>query len=653
LVNSYQLQERRRKELGKRIRKHPGHPVLPILPGHDQPDPHQRRCFGCGELGHLKGDPAYKAGPDDVWKGAPPLWKARRGADGKRKRVGKGKDKGKGGGKGIGKGKGQPYQRNLGDRKPAEGSGEKKDGICHNWSRGNGYCKYGPNCNYKHEGPQGGKKRNADVASLLTSGGTKKSRKKLVTLLMKDLQESMKGIDRGEKHGRDDEHEDEDAHVYKLIRGAPTVMFTQRGDDSQEYRPKWEDDLEGDSDGEKVKPVTRGQRQSKRRNVRFSVTLMATPKRESKPALQSKTRGDKPVLAPRYNGSTSNRDGPNAWARRLNWVPRVQGPSEAQGPGVGPEKPIYSEEEEDSDEEGKPVSAPGAESPRRTSTPSPPSLEHFRGGFQLPKRVPKKLEKDDCPIGKEKNVPNLNWNSMAFPEGSRESSSHPSGPMSRGGTRTSAIKGAKRERPSDRRKSRQIKALNAKSSLEGYPPLPETMEEFRRNKNLYVLRPMWNLMSPEEYFEWVKGVVWSEAQHERYSERHKHESSSAKGKGKVPHRTAKAIEVTSDDEFFVDLDKRDEKIEAKPRAQAKEWAKRGKKEKVGGTKCPPNRDDDILMVVKIKGRVTKLAYVDYINLDLGWGGPYPLDTTLGELLEMRLRSTRERQAMELDESVEI
>ncbi len=42
LVNSFQLQERRRKDLGKQIRKHPGHPVLPILPGHDQPSPHQQ-----------------------------------------------------------------------------------------------------------------------------------------------------------------------------------------------------------------------------------------------------------------------------------------------------------------------------------------------------------------------------------------------------------------------------------------------------------------------------------------------------------------------------------------------------------------------------------------------------------------------------------
>jgi hypothetical protein len=93
------------------------------------------------------------------------------------KEKGKGKWNGKGGGKGIGKGKGKTYQRNLGDRKPAEDGNEKKERICHNWSRGNGYCKYGPSCNYRHDGPQGGKKRNADSATLLTSGGTKKSRK--------------------------------------------------------------------------------------------------------------------------------------------------------------------------------------------------------------------------------------------------------------------------------------------------------------------------------------------------------------------------------------------------------------------------------------------------------------------------------------------
>jgi hypothetical protein len=257
--------------LGKQIRKHPGHPVLPILPGHEQTGPHQRNCFGCGMLGHLKGDPAWKAGPNDVWKGAPSSWKARRGADGQRKGKGLGKGKGKGKGGGKGKGKGKAYQRNLGDRKPASENGEVKSDTCHNWSRGNGYGKYGPNCNYKHEGPQGGKKRSADAASLLTTGGTKKARKKLVSLLVKVLFESLKQERRGAE-GRDSG--DEDAHVYKLIRGAPTVMITRDEGDGKDYRLNWDNDLEESTDEEINNCVNATRREPKRRDVDFSLTLM-------------------------------------------------------------------------------------------------------------------------------------------------------------------------------------------------------------------------------------------------------------------------------------------------------------------------------------------------------------------------------------------
>jgi hypothetical protein len=34
LVSSWQFQERRRKEVNKATKKHPGFPTLPILPGH-------------------------------------------------------------------------------------------------------------------------------------------------------------------------------------------------------------------------------------------------------------------------------------------------------------------------------------------------------------------------------------------------------------------------------------------------------------------------------------------------------------------------------------------------------------------------------------------------------------------------------------------
>jgi hypothetical protein len=129
-----------------------------------------------------------------------------------------------------------------------------------------------------------------------------------------------------------------------------------------------------------------------------------------------------------------------------------------------------------------PVSAPGAES--SSSTPSPPSLEHFRGGFKLPKeRVPKKWKNDDSNddrVGQDKNRNNMavptggtypNRNSRAVPEQSRvhtsrtQSSSNPSVPISRGESSSSKV--VKRERPSDRNKSRLLKQIIAKSDLEG------------------------------------------------------------------------------------------------------------------------------------------------------------------------------------------
>jgi hypothetical protein len=85
LINTWKLAERRRKDEGRRSK--PGHPVQPILQGHDQPGPEQRPCYGCGQRGdHLRGDPKCPAGPDAIWDGAPAIWKERI-----QSRVGKGK----------------------------------------------------------------------------------------------------------------------------------------------------------------------------------------------------------------------------------------------------------------------------------------------------------------------------------------------------------------------------------------------------------------------------------------------------------------------------------------------------------------------------------------------------------------------------------
>jgi DNA-binding ferritin-like protein (Dps family) len=108
LIAEYQLQKRRRDENNQSTRRSPGHPVLPVLQGFNQPGPQEKTCYGCGEKGHFKGDAECSAGPHEVWSGAPEGFKARM------KGGGKGKSKGSSG-KGRGRantGKGN-RQRNA------------------------------------------------------------------------------------------------------------------------------------------------------------------------------------------------------------------------------------------------------------------------------------------------------------------------------------------------------------------------------------------------------------------------------------------------------------------------------------------------------------------------------------------------------------
>ena len=99
-------------------------------------------CYGCGLRGHIRGSAECKAGSNAVWSGAPEGWRkaqanrGHRGNDG-----GGGRGKGKGGG---GKGNGA-------------GGKEKGRGLCHSFSTGSSYCRYGDNCKFLHTGkPAGG-----------------------------------------------------------------------------------------------------------------------------------------------------------------------------------------------------------------------------------------------------------------------------------------------------------------------------------------------------------------------------------------------------------------------------------------------------------------------------------------------------------------
>ncbi len=156
----------------------------------------------------MRGDPKCPAGPNAIWEGAPEVFKERI-----RKQLNNGR-KGKGG-----KGKGKPAQRNF-EMRNAKVEGPKVP--CPNWNRGNGFCKYGPNCRNSHDGPKGGKqnKRKNEMVLINTKKG-KKARKQLSSLLIKELG--------GSKESSEPKvtFEEDDNHLYQLICGVPKVLIVE------------------------------------------------------------------------------------------------------------------------------------------------------------------------------------------------------------------------------------------------------------------------------------------------------------------------------------------------------------------------------------------------------------------------------------------
>jgi hypothetical protein len=93
-------------------------------------DKNGRRCYGCGQAGHMRGDPTCKVSKDTVWTGAPKAYH-------------------------------EKVQRRL-DRETPSGkrmTSDKAGQICNFWSTGDGYCKWADKCKFLHVGSQGGSKR--------------------------------------------------------------------------------------------------------------------------------------------------------------------------------------------------------------------------------------------------------------------------------------------------------------------------------------------------------------------------------------------------------------------------------------------------------------------------------------------------------------
>ena len=483
LVSSWQLQERRRKDLNKSIKKHPGFPTLPILPGHEQPGPHRRNCYSCGLLDHISGDPICNAGPNDVWKGAPAMWKAKMGRP--KGKGGKGKGKGKGG---KGKGKGKPYQRNLGDRKPADGE-KANDGICHNYSRGNGYCKYGTNCNFKHEGPKGGKRKAEPSSSIVAAGSSKRAKKNKASLIMSDHKEVDKLSD------------SDDDEVYRLIRGAPTCVIKRSQAESEEYRPVWLKDQSRMNDGmgyddapsmECTRPTGR--------QCNFVVTLMMrntksggedyVPIRESPPPDSTTSESDP-------EGTT--RPPPKFKIGDAVKFKRSAGDTRIHGTGC-----ITRVSKQDGDD---PDPTAGSSSVRTncyayeidTVKLTEPGVEGYVG---------------------ENLIRHLGFNEQLY--------SH-RGPMSPvlGGKSESSMdpekKGANKSKTQVLYATRDGKRVKMNfPHPANFAPLPDTWEEFQELSHNYLGHPIWDICSPKEYYQWNKDDEydqWKRDEDEEYHQR--------------------------------------------------------------------------------------------------------------------------------------
>jgi hypothetical protein len=150
-------------------------------------------CYGCGQVGHKKGDPGCKAGKFDAHVNAPQDYKDRMSK--KRKANG-------GPGNSAKKGPGKP-----GGKKGREG--EKKH--CHAFNFGKGNCRYGAKCRFSHdkdgeknEKLQGFTPQQKKLVTALLSSAMKKT----ATAIAKKSKQAKKKAKANEKEQSESDNED-------------------------------------------------------------------------------------------------------------------------------------------------------------------------------------------------------------------------------------------------------------------------------------------------------------------------------------------------------------------------------------------------------------------------------------------------------------
>ena len=174
----------------------------------------------CGEKDHRASDAACKGKEGEFQKDAPDWFKRKAG---EKKGAGKCYAKGKGKGKGKGKSSGN---RNWKGKGTGEASGKPP---CANYSKGNGYCKWGDNCRFSHDGPKGGKRK---ATAMATKGTEKKQKKQMMSMLVKVLDE-VEGKEEKPKEKQASAKE----RLMQIVRGQGKLVGVVTADNERNYVP--------------------------------------------------------------------------------------------------------------------------------------------------------------------------------------------------------------------------------------------------------------------------------------------------------------------------------------------------------------------------------------------------------------------------------
>ena len=81
-------------------------------------------------------------------------------------------------------------QRRQGKGKKGGYGNRSAKPLCHNWSKGNGYCRYAAACNFSHDGPQGGTKRKREGTTSLPAKAVKKAKKIIMAMVIEEMKAS-------------------------------------------------------------------------------------------------------------------------------------------------------------------------------------------------------------------------------------------------------------------------------------------------------------------------------------------------------------------------------------------------------------------------------------------------------------------------------